>query len=215
MQTPACRSVLDILCENIMTKIVNLRGTSGSGKSSVAFEMLRQFPHQELKGADGKVKGYSIDASSYGISAPIYLLGKYTTACGGCDQIPTQQEAADRAYKAWNSGGHVLMEGLLASAAGLNGAVTKTITQTGEAVFAILDTPLDVCIERVKKRREARGDERPFNTKNTNDKYTQTHSTAKSLKDAGLDVRYINHVNSFKEVMDIFLQSETQGKKHD
>lgn len=196
-------------------KIVNLRGTSGSGKSTVAFTMLKQFPHQELKGSDGKIKGYSIDASSYGVKSPIYLLGKYTTVCGGCDQITTQQEAADRAIKAWESGGHVLMEGLLASAAGTGGAVTKTISETGEAVFAILDTPLEVCIERVKNRRLARGDERPFNTKNTNDKYTQTHSTAKALVNAGLDVRYINHMDSFSEVMNIFLQAEKRGGDHD
>lgn len=189
-------------------KIVNLRGTSGSGKSTVAFTFLKNFPHTELKGQDGKVKGYRIDAREAGLKNPVYLLGKYTTACGGCDQISTQQEAADRAVAAWNLGGHVLMEGLLASAAGPGGAVTRTIHETGDAVFAILDTPLETCIERVKARRAARGDERPFNPKNTNDKWTQTMSTAKTLHTQGYDVRPIDHTKAYDDVLAIFLEAE-------
>ena len=188
-----------------MPKIINLRGTSGSGKSTVAFTFLKNFPSEELKGADGKVKGYRIDASSAGVKDPIFLLGKYTTACGGCDQIPTQQDAADRAVAAFQSGGNVLMEGLLASAAGPGGAVTKTIHETENAIFAILDTPLETCIERVKARRAARGDERPFNPKNTNDKWTQTHSTAKVLDSQGYDVRYVSHERAYEDVLDMFL----------
>lgn len=185
--------------------ICSLRGTSGSGKSTVAFTFLKNHPNEELKGSDGKVKGYRIDA---GLKYPIYLLGKYTTACGGCDQIPEQQMAADRAIEAWKTGGHVLMEGLLASAAGPKGAVTKTIQETGAARFLIMDTPLDVCIERVKARRLARGDEREFNPKNTNDKWTQTMSTAKTLAGLGYDVRYIDHTHAYEDVMAIFQGAE-------
>lgn len=191
------------------TKIVNLRGTSGSGKSTVAFKLLKNHPHEELKGSDGKVKGYRVDASSSGIKNPIYLIGRYTTACGGLDTVPTQLDAAERCVKAWQSGGHVLAEGLLASAAGPKGALTAGIQTTGDAVFAILDTPFELCVERVLGRRQARGDDRPFNPKNTNDKYTQTHSTAKALINAGeYDVRYIDHTQAYEDVMAIFQGAE-------
>ncbi len=188
-------------------KIVSLRGTSGSGKSTVAFTMFDKFPREEIVGGDGKVKGYIVDASSAGIKHPIYVLGKYTTQCGGCDQIPTQQEAADRAVH-YHQSGHVLMEGLLASAAGPAGAVTKTIQETGEAVFAILDTPIDLCLERVRARRLAKGNEKPLNEKNTRDKWTQTMSTAKALHQLGYDVRPIDHTNAFEDVMEIFRSAE-------
>jgi predicted kinase len=191
-------------------KIVSLRGTSGSGKSTVAFTLFKNFPREDIVDDQGKIKGYVVDASSGGIQAPIYVLGKYTTQCGGCDQIPTQQEAADRAVH-YHQAGHVLMEGLLASAAGPVGAVTATIQQTGEAVFAILDTPVDVCIERVKARRAARGDEREFNPKNTKDKWTQTMSTAKALHMLGYDVRGIDHNNAYEEVMNIFREAERES----
>ena len=102
------------------------------------------------------------------------------------------------------------MEGLLASAAGPAGAVTMTIQETGAACYAILDTPLETCIERVKARRAARGDERPFNPKNTQDKWTQTMSTAKALHKLGYDVRAIDHTKAYDDVMEIFRSAERE-----
>lgn len=188
-------------------KIVSLRGTSGSGKSTVAFTMLKNFPSDKIVGEGNKTLGYKLDASSYGVSNPIYILGKYETACGGCDGIPTQQMAADRAIE-FNKDGHVLMEGLLASAAGPAGCMTISIQATGNAVFAILDTPVDVCIERVKQRRSARGDDRPFNPANTQAKHNQTMRAAKNLHQLGYDVRAIDHTNAYEQVMSIFKEAE-------
>ncbi len=188
-------------------KIVSLRGTSGSGKSTVAFKLFEAFPREELFDIQGKIAGYKVDASSAGVKAPIFVLGKYTTACGGCDSIPTQQLAADMAV-GFHRKGHVLMEGLLASAAGPKGAVTATIQETGEAVFAVLDTPVELCLDRVRARRKARGDERPLNEKNTRDKYTQSRSTAKTLHGLGYDVRSIDHQNAFSEVLAIFQEAD-------
>ena len=188
--------------------IVNIRGTSGSGKSTIAFEFLKRFPHEELTGKDGKIKGYRLNTSSAGLEYDIFILGKYTTVCGGLDACPTQAEAGELATKAHALGGHVLAEGLLASAAGPKGALTEAIHQTGSAVFAILDTPLQVCLDRVRSRRLAKGNEKPFNEKNTRDKYTQTHSTAKTLKKLGYDVRPIDHTKAFDDVMAIFQEAE-------
>ena len=188
-------------------KIVSLRGTSGSGKTTVAFTFLKNYEYEEIVNDKGKTVGYKISVPD--LKNPIYLIGPYKTACSGCDQIPTQQEAADRAVH-YHQSGHVLMEGLLASAAGPAGAVTKTIQETGEAVFAIMDTPVELCLERVQARRTARGDERPFNPKNTKDKHTQTMSTAKALHTLGYDVRPIDHTQAFEDVMEIFRSAERE-----
>ncbi len=195
------------------TKIVNLRGTSGSGKSTVAFTLLKNFPHEKLTHKeDGKVRGYRVDASSAGLKAPVYLIGRYETACGGLDNVPTQAIAAELSVKAHTSGGHVLCEGLLCSAAGPKGALTIGLQETGNAVFAVLDTPVEVCLDRVRARRLARGDERPLNEKNTRDKWTQTHSTAKALRAAGgYDVRDIDHTNAYEEVLNIFREAEREA----
>jgi hypothetical protein len=180
--------------------IINIRGTSGSGKSTIAFTLLDKFPFEKIKDKNDKIMGYKVEA---GLSKPIYIVGKYETKCGGCDTIPTQQEAADRAVYFHELGGHVLMEGLLQSAAGPKGAVTATISATNVACFVILDTPVEVCLDRVRARRLARGDERPLNEKNTRDKWDQTMSTAKTMKKLGYDVRSIDHTRAFEDVMNI------------
>lgn len=185
--------------------IINIRGTSGSGKSTVAFTLLKNFPHEKVLDDAGKILGYKVDA---GLSKPVFIVGKYETKCGGCDTIPTQQEAADRAVRFHNEGGHALMEGLLASAAGPKGAVTATISNTNAAVFAILDTPIDVCLERVRQRRLARGDERPLNETNTRDKWQQTRQTAKAMFELGYDVRSIDYTHAYEDVMNILRESE-------
>lgn len=188
--------------------IVNIRGTSGSGKSTIAFEFLKRFPNEALTGKDGKIKGYRVNTAEAGLDYDVFILGKYTTVCGGLDACPTQAEAGDLAVKAYEQGGHVLAEGLLASAAGPKGAFTDAIYQTGAAIFAILDTPLQVCLDRVRARRAAKGNNKPFNEKNTRDKWTQVHSTAKALHKLGYDVRAIDHTRAFEDVLQIFREAE-------
>ena len=75
-------------------------------------------------------------------------------------------------------------------------------------MFAILDTPVETCLERVRQRRLARGDERPLNEKNTRDKWTQTMQTAKTLAREGYDVRAVDHTQAYRDVMDIFRSEE-------
>ena len=198
-----------------MNIVVNIRGTSGSGKTTVVRKFL-ELPHRVLTRPKPtqrnpnkqEVMGYEVDASSVGVTKPVYVIGSYENVCGGCDTIPTQQEAADRAVAAWGSGGHVLMEGLLASAAGMAGAVTMTLPKD-HTVYGIMDTPLQTCVDRVMARRAARGETKPFNPANTEMKYQQTFSTAKSLYDNGYNVKTINGVSGFQDVVDILKYYET------
>lgn len=184
--------------------IITLRGTSGSGKSTVAFTLLKNFPSEKVM--DGKkILGYRVDA---GLSKPIYLVGKYETACGGTDAINTQKESCDRAIRWHEAGGHVILEGLLLSGGGPKAEVTARVTETGDYRHAFLDTPLEVCIERVKKRREAAGNEKPLNTANTEMKWGQCVSTYKTLKREGYKVALIDHTRAYDHVMEILREAE-------
>lgn len=190
------------------TVILSIRGTSGSGKSHTPHTMLKTFPNETLLDENGKILGYKVDASSAGVVQPIFIAGPYKTVCGGADQIPEQQMAGDRCLWLNSLGGHVLVEGLLQSAAGPKGALTKTIYENGNAVFGIMDTPIDLCLERIRARRLAKGNDKPLNEKNSRDKWTQTMSTAKTLHGLGYDVRPIRHTNAFEDVMAIFQGAE-------
>lgn len=139
--------------------IINIRGTSGAGKTTIIRELMEEFGHEEVWGAR-KQTGILINWIE-----PIYVVGRYDNVCGGCDTIKTQDEIRRRITTLMKKG-HVLYEGLTIS----NGYAKNLAHHRRHKqnfAFAFLDTPLRTCISRVKKRRKAAGNTKEFNTENT------------------------------------------------
>lgn len=173
-------------------QIVNIRGCNGSGKTTIVRRFLERLPNEKLGGKPTRPAGYQVDASAWGISAPVFVVGSYENTCGGADGINTQEEIADRVVKALPLG-HVLVEGLLMSKSSDKGHVAPILRENG-AVFAFLDTPWDVCLDRVLKRREAAGNEKLFDPDKTmRTAYEQCHRSYELLTEAGgYDVRWLD-----------------------
>jgi thymidylate kinase len=160
--------------------IINIRGTNGSGKSTVIQKLMAQFPARPIFGVLGprRPEAYEFDRTIKA-SKPVFLLGPYLTPVGGADciqpfdLIPTLIEKyAER--------GHVLFEGVLVSKT--NGQVGACLAQWGKnSILLYLDTPMDVCVAAVKARRAARGDVRAFNPKNLIEAYKSTARVRKTL----------------------------------
>jgi hypothetical protein len=189
-------------------QIVNLRGCNGSGKTHAVRTFLERLPHEAIGGKPSKPKGYRVDATSWGIALPIYVVGSYENACGGLDGVPTQQECSDRIVAAHELG-HVIAEGLLASKSGPNGHLMPILREHG-AVFAFLDTPWDTCLERVLARRAAAGNDKPFDPEKTmRGAFKGCRRSAELLEQAGgYDVRWVNHNNIVAQVREYFLEAE-------
>lgn len=192
-----------------MKIILSIRSTFGGGKTTAVREFLNGYPSEELRGRDGKIRGYRVDARAAGIEQPVYVIGKYDNVCGGCDAIPTQQEAANRILAA-HPHGHVLFEGALVSASGVNGTVTQAIHPTGADCYAFLDTPLEVCIERVLGRRAAAGNTKEFNPKNLIHKFDSVVSTYKTLRRENYDARLIDHTRVHEQLCAIIREYEAK-----
>jgi hypothetical protein len=192
-----------------MNVILSLRGTSGSGKTTVARKFITDYPTKILPDPNGKKHwGYEVDLSAEGISQKLYVIGSYENTCGGTDGINTQEEIADRALAA-HPRGHVLLEGLLLSKVGPNAITTKLLTPTGAYVAAYLDTPLQTCLDRVIERRKDRGDDRPFNPENTISAHKSTFAACKNLHAmGGVKVVTIDHNDAFNETLDVFRRGE-------
>ena len=186
--------------------ILRVAGTFGSGKTTAVRQFLNNYDTTVLTSKD-KIVGYAINAKLIGIEKTIFVLGKYDNVCGGTDAMKTQEEIATRIMQA-HPVGHVLYEGALVSASGLNGEVTKTIHETGCDVYAFLDTPQDLCIERVLGRRAAAGNEKEFDPKNLIQKYDSVIGCYKNLKKAGYDVRVIDHTNPHSQLVEIIRSYE-------
>ncbi len=187
--------------------ILRVAGTFGSGKTTAVREFLNGYPCETLMRGT-KIAGYRLDMGEAGIKVPLFVIGKYDNTCGGTDAISTQAEIADRIMKA-HPLGHVLYEGALVSASGLAGQVTQAIHGTGCDVYAFLDTPQDLCIERVKGRRLAAGNEKEFDPKNLVDKFESVANCYKNLrKEGSYDVRLIDHREIHPALLEIIREYE-------
>lgn len=178
--------------------IIDIRGTSGSGKTTVARAVLGAGSAVPIRGdsdggffGTGKPECYEVIIPN--VPKRVYVLGSYEQTCGGCDSIGTQDEICDLVRK-YSQQGHVVMEGLLMSHLfGRYLALDRELDPL-TYVWAFLDTPLELCLERVQARREARGvAKKPFNPKNTTQKWHDIRRVREKALKESRDVRDLDH----------------------
>lgn len=191
--------------------IIRIAGTFGSGKTTAARSFMTLYPTIPHKlGLEAlKVIAYECDLSSVGIKTPVFLIGSYENVCGGTDGISSQEEVANRVMH-YHRRGHVIYEGALVSSAGENGIVTKTVHTTGCDVYAFLDTPKLVCVERVKQRRRNAGNDKPFDHTNLVSKYSSVVRVYKNLTELGYDTRVLNHKDPHPKLLEIIKEYENK-----
>jgi hypothetical protein len=159
--------------------IIKLHGCSGAGKTTAARELMASYgivyPMDDFEHAGRRYK-YA-HARRLDGKPDLYLIGDYSRpGCGGTDTIPTYIVTMEM-VNYFVKYGHVLYEGLLLST--YYGAPGKLTERYGDNhLFAFLDTPADLCVERVRSRREAAGSKNKFDPQLTLDK----HSTIERLK---------------------------------
>lgn len=172
--------------------VVKLGGTNGSGKTSVARALLDMMEEQDV--AKKATYGF-IDGKAW------VILGSYKTVCGGMDTISDKEERLalinDHIGNGWRDHDEddvIFFEGLITG---------KTYGKIGELseldngarwIYAFMDTPFEVCVERVLARRAARGNTAPFNAERTmRPTYKAVHSTAKRALAQGHKVVWLPH----------------------
>lgn len=142
--------------------IVRLCGTSGSGKTTVARELMEAADEVVPIGPVKRPEVYSVHL---GLAAPLYIIGPYTATCGGVDSLDGWRQAMDLVHR-YADRGHVFYESLLMST--YYGEQGKETCRYGKRhIWAFMDTPIEVCIERIKMRRFERGTTKPLNEENT------------------------------------------------
>jgi hypothetical protein len=189
-------------------RIINIRGCNGSGKTTIVRRFLERLPAVPLGPRADRPLGYAVTASAWGIAAPVYVVGSYQNACGGTDGIKTQEEIVDRVRRA-HACGHVLVEGLLMSKSSDGGTCAPALRELG-AVFAFLDTPWQVCLQRVLARRAEAGNTKPFDPDKTmRSAYEQCHRSHELLTAAGgYDVRWLDHTDAVGGVVSWLKEAE-------
>lgn len=129
--------------------IINIRGTSGSGKSTIVRDIMRRYSNKSRVTEEGRRQpvGYICTRGA----RPLAVIGHYETDCGGCDTIPTMERIFDLVRKAHSDGMDVVFEGLLISA---DVNRTAALHEAGLPINVVaLTTPLQTCIDSVNERR--------------------------------------------------------------
>ena len=126
---------------------INLRGTSGSGKTTAIRAIMALCERVEPVHISGRKRPIFYMCSSG--DALFAIMGHYETACGGCDTINKLDDVFVYARQAINDHGAeaVIAEGLL-----LGKDVKRIVTMDNPHVLYI-DTPVEDCYEGVYKRR--------------------------------------------------------------
>lgn len=180
--------------------IVKLHGCSGAGKTTATRELMSHYTFESHR-SDKKIVAYTATNGPWG--RPLAVLGSYENNCGGMDTISTAAQGVELVDKYASKGFNVLHEGLLQST--YYGAAGKSSEKYGnEYVFAFLDTPVDLCIERVLQRREEQGSKNKFDPTLTMQKHETILRLCKRLIAMGRRVEIVNHKNPVDHLLCLF-----------
>ncbi len=159
--------------------IVQIRGTSGSGKSTVMKEvmgLMGDWGPEHIKGR--KQPYYYKSMSDWPLT---FVLGHYETACGGCDSIGSSATVAKMIETlSAKKPTHIICEGLLLS------EDVKWTSQMADVCCVFLTTPTDRCVAQVSSRRIEAGNTKPLNEANTRKRVAVIERGRKRLVDLGV-----------------------------
>ncbi len=173
--------------------IINLRGTSGSGKSTIVRTLMKMYDRVEPTEECQRIVGYTC----FRAGNPLYVVGRYTTPCGGCDTLNGMDYIYNFIHTAAGAGKDVIFEGLIVA------SDTKrciALKEKWPLLVIELSTPIDICLAGVQARRDARGDTRPLNPSNTKAKAHQVEIQRKHWRAAQIDFRLLSREDAQKVV---------------
>lgn len=188
--------------------ILNLRGTSGSGKSHLVREIVGHYTTKLpffIKERKRPV-GYLFKRKDPRKGKDLWVPGHYETPCGGCDTIPNLDMVFDLVRRGHTAGHDVLFEGLL-----VNSDRNRTIEMYKEGLpirIVTLGTELEVCVSSVQARRDERARNRkggpreakPLNPRNTETKYHLALKNHEKFLEASVPSYYLGRDEALEMV---------------
>jgi hypothetical protein len=188
--------------QETMTKVINIRGTYGSGKTTLARFLMDSYVNQQAQYINGRKRPlyYTLDHPNGG--NPLAVLGSYETVCGGCDTITEIALIYDTVDFLQSNGYDVFYESLL-----LTADVNRTAqwyTNGWDLHIIYLNVPTQVCIDSVNARRRAKDpNATDVDTKNLLLKIQGCKSSRKSLEARGVPCYLLDRVAAFQKTLDL------------
>lgn len=209
--------------------IINIRGTNGSGKTTLARALIGPDPqgidlveYPSPTKRDPERKAW---VDGFGGRTSFLAIGSYKQGCGGMDTIPSfdlQQQGVRAAYDWKRPNGyqltgerpeHIVCEGVLASTVFGSWGNFFSGFNKDEVLIAYLDTPLEVCLERIRQRQiAAKGEAREIKREQVADKIKAIEATRKRFKAAGFRTCVINHLAAEHHLRNAIITASNGGQ---
>lgn len=185
--------------------IINVRGTSGSGKSTIMRGVMRSAGYHQPHYEEGRKQPLFYTFMLPGRARPVALIGHYEGDCGGCDTISGLDRTFALIRRLHSEGFHVLFEGLLITAEVVR---TAQLHQDGLPLVVFgLSLPLEECLASVEGRRRAKAERLgrpappPLDPKNTESKHRGNVAACNRLRQAGVEVRWRGREEAAGEIL--------------
>lgn len=186
-------------------RVINLRGTSGSGKSFIGHSFLREFPHEEIyEEGWNKTKPRLV---GYRLPGNLVVLGSYKAAGGGMDTFSPHDrtQAIKLVRNHIETGAHIFFEALVISSTVpryidmVNELHDGGVMHKDDFVFPFMDTPFDLCIQQIYKRNGGK----PIKEENVHAHWKYMRRCKQRLADAGMHVEDIDHTRGYEQVKEL------------
>lgn len=190
--------------------IIKLGGPNGSGKTTFAREFMKQWKFTPVTNERGKITQYTA-AASVGKFKQVVVLGSYEAVCGGMDGVSDKNVRIAMIKEHMNNKQRLtLFEGIMTGLTyGEIGVLSETDKQPW--IYAFLDTPFEVCVERVLARRAEKGNDKPFDAeKNLRRRMREVQSVANRAKLFGHRVYWVDYKQTPKQQVTALLKALTK-----
>lgn len=181
--------------------IINIRGTNASGKSSVVKSLI------EAKGGSPLYAGKKV--IGYQLQGQTMVVGRYETACGGVDASFSKKgdtERVEQIIRDWaGEGFHVVFESILISTV-YSRWLKLSQDFAGEYVWAFMDTPLDLCFDRVYERNGGK----PIKRDLLESKYNTCRKHVKKAAEDGQRVVMLDHRDPLPQLLNLLGDEDSQ-----
>jgi hypothetical protein len=171
--------------------LINLRGTNGSGKSTVVRKFFERCQKsRELFGVLGPRRPEAYAVGLKGVTKPLYLIGPYQTPTGGVDALGLPVEGLIKLLEKYKAKGHVLFEGVVISTT--FGALGNWMSEDHKNALVIyLDTSLEDCLSALGERGANRG------TLHVEQKHKSIAATQKAFDAAMIKTAVVSRAAAF------------------
>ena len=168
--------------------IINIRGTSGSGKTTVMREVVGALTAQDWEAVrvdewQGKKRKQPLYYRNK--STGLITLGHYESTCGGCDNVGSARQVYEliQLVRSKYPKDTILCEGLLLS------EDTKWCSQLPNLKVLYLETDVEECLKRVRARRLEAGNDKPLKEDNTRNRVAVIERSRIKLESIGVYCR--------------------------